>query len=233
MQTKIFFFNFGLPCANYLILHFTTINISFIHVHTRSSWWPFRNAHINIPWCPFASVVGLCNETRVWIWLNLIGKKAVFILYYKIWAYSDILSKHRRDEILMTSYKCCCFSSRYSNHGCIEGDSKIGCGRALLWHTSSHRMTTATHRNVLKGCGLKGYCSEVNFVVLWYLHVYIHHMYRVLPIKSHKSTTFLYKYMFRSRVLFACTFSVFSVFYLMLKRREWHRVLYIWSQPVL
>ena len=51
-----------------------------------------------------------------------------------------------RDEVLMVTYKCCCFLAR-SVQGRIQGGAKIGHGGPLLQHTSSLDWeATATNR---------------------------------------------------------------------------------------
>ena len=75
-----------------------------------------------------------------------------------------------RDEVLMASYKFCCFSAR-SPQGRIQGGVKIGHGGPLQETSSSDRKATATnrmHSSDLEACGKK--CcyfwvhSEVKFL---------------------------------------------------------------------
>ena len=76
-----------------------------------------------------------------------------------------------RDEVLMISYKCCCFSARYAQ-GRIKGGAKIGhWGPLFQESSSSYQKATATnrmHSNDLEACGKKccyfWFHSEVKFL---------------------------------------------------------------------
>ena len=71
---------------------------------------------------------------------------------------SWILMKLGIDEVLMVSYKCCCFSAG-STRGGSRGGTKRGHGGPLLQETSSSdQKATATnqmHSNDLEACGMK------------------------------------------------------------------------------
>ena len=60
-----------------------------------------------------------------------------------------------RDEVLIFSYKCCCFSVR-SAQGQIKGGAKLFHGDPLQRTSSSDRKASATnqvHSNGLEACG--------------------------------------------------------------------------------
>ena len=93
-----------------------------------------------------------------------------------------ILMKLGRDEVLMVSYKCCCFSAR-SAQGRIQGGAKIGHGGPLLQETSSSdwkaTATNRMHSNVLEACGKKcclfWFHSEVKFLTRFWHRFGISH----------------------------------------------------------
>ena len=86
---------------------------------------------------------------HIYIWEHIVS------LYHRTAEW--MFTKLGRDEVLMVTYKCYCFSAR-SVQGRIQGGAKIGHGGLLLQRTSSSDWKATArnriHSNDLEACGM-------------------------------------------------------------------------------